>query len=473
LSIKDPKKATINIPPPRSLKAQTNGKAQIFKVIDDMRNIEKWAEKNNCLFKYAISHKAIINHSSHTIDIIYQIIYKAKATYGDIKFSGLKTIDELYLNSLLAIKKGECFQYSSLNNAKLKLRQSNLLDKIETILPETLSPDGSVPVNFVVTERPPRTIKMGVNYNTDIGIGAAAGWEHRNILSHGEKISTRISFAEILQEIDVELEKPFFIRSDQKLKIASSIKKEDNEAYKSKGIDISGAVELEYSNKWIIGVGTKYAFEHIIDQSNDEKTMLLSTPLFASQDKRDDVFDPQKGWTLYFNTTPTFDTVDIGTSFIKNSVNGSYYKSISESNKLVLALRAGLGSIIGASSNTIPATERFYGGGSGSVRGYGYQLASPLDKESKPIGGRSLFTSSAELRFHVSDNYGLVPFIDCGKSFVNKFPDSKDSLLCGAGMGFRYYTSFGPLRIDFAAPLHKRPGVDDRFQLYFSIGQAF
>lgn len=472
-SIEDSKKLSINVPALKTLKAKVNGKAQTLKVIEDVLNIEKWVEKNNCLFKYNISYKATINHSSHSIDIIYQVTYTNKATYGDIKFSGLKTIDELYLSSLIPIKKGECFQNSSLNDAKLKLRKSNLLDKIEINLPKSPNPDGSVPVNFVVTEKAPRTIKLGIEYSTDIGAGVSTGWEHRNILSHGEKLSTKISFAKIEKKLDVDLEKPSFIRSDQKLKISSSVKKEDSEAYESKGIDLSGTVERYLSNNWIAGVGTKYAFEHIIDQDNDEKTLLLSTPLFVSQDKRDDIFDPKKGWTLYLNATPAFDTMDVGTSFVKNSINGSYYKAISESRDTVLALRANLGSIVGASSNTIPATERFYGGGSESVRGYGYQLASPLDNENKPIGGRSLFASSAEVRFHITENYGLVPFVDCGKSFVNTFPGAEDSLLCGAGMGLRYYTLFGPLRIDVAAPLHKRVGVDDPFQIYFSIGQAF
>lgn len=466
-------KNKIITPEIKDLNVKSNQIAKTSKVIADESYIEKWIEKKNCLFEYKVTHQATINHLTNRVNITYSITYSRESTYGDITFSGSKTIDELYLISLLPIKTGECFKRSELNNSKLSLRKSNLLDSIKLILPNSPNANGSVPLKFIVTDKPPRTIKFGSNYSTDIGAGISAGWEHRNILSHGETISTHLSLADIERKFEVDLEKPFFIRSDQKLKLSSSIRKEDNEAYHSNGFGASGSVERSYNDKWIAGIGTKYDFEHIIDQDNDENTMLLSTPIFASQDKRDNIIDPQNGWTLNFSTAPGFDTIDTSTSFIKNYTNGTYYSTISESNRSVLALRATFGSIIGASSNTIPATERFYGGGGGSIRGYGYQKVSPLDDQNDPLGGRSLVELSTELRFRIANDYGVVPFIDCGSAFTSNFPESHNNLLCGAGIGLRYYTLFGPLRIDLAAPLNKRSGIDDPFQFYFSIGQAF
>ncbi len=467
-------KLEINVPEIKVLNSQSNQRAIIFKVKSDEEYIKEWVEKNNCLFTYSISHKAVINHLTHRISITYSIDYMGnKITYGDIRFSNLKTIDELYLVSLLPIKKGECFKRSSLNNAKVSLRKTKLIDSIEMILPKSPNSDGSVPIKFVVTEGPHRTVKFGANYSTDIGVGISTGWEHRNFLSHGEKIYADLSIAEIEQKLAVELEKPFFIRPDQKLKISGSIEKEDKKAYKNKGMGISGIIERDYGNKWIAGTGTKYEFAHTIDQNNDDKTMLLSVPIFASQDKRNNLLDPQRGWTVKFSVTPAFDTLDTSTSFIKNYVNVTYYTPTFNSDKSTLALRVAFGSITGASSNTVPATERFYGGGSGSIRGYAYQLVGPLDKDNKPLGGRSLIELSTELRFRVLNDYGVVPFADCGGSFASKFPNSKEKILCGAGMGLRYYTLFGPIRVDFAKPLNKRAGIDAPFQLYFSIGQSF
>lgn len=455
------------------LKSKTNGKAQTYKVIDDVANIEKWIEKNSCLFRYEVSYDAIVNHNLHQIDIVYHINYANEATYGDITFSGLKSIDERYLTHLLNIKQGGCFKYLSLEIAKLNLRHSNLLDKIEIKLPKYSNIDGSVPVQFIVTERPHKTIKAGINYSTDMGLGLTSRWENRNTLSNGEQLSAQILFTKIQQKLSLELESPFFMIDNQKLKIASSVTKKDNDAYKSKGFDVLGALERSYNNKWTAGAGVKYSFEHAIEQGDENKSTFLSSPLFITQDKRDDIADPQKGWVFNLTSEPAFDVSNVNIAFIKNYISGSYYKSISSSGKSVFALKIGLGSIMGSSSKEIPITERFYGGGGESVRGYAYQLASPLDQENKPIGGKSIFTSSAELRFHLSHDYGIVPFIDCGRSFINKTPDFKGNLLCGAGMGLRYYSLFGPLRADLAVPLNRRKGVDSSFQLYFSIGQSF
>src|SRR6185503_11283270 len=112
----------------------------------------------------------------------------------------------------------------------------------------------------------------------------------------------------------------------------------------------------------------------------------------------------------------------------------------------------------------IPADRRFYSGGGGSIRGYGYQLVSPLDGSGKPVGGRSVIETSLEARFRLTRTIGLVPFIDAGSVSNSSIPGKDVSIRTAAGLGLRYYTSVGPLRADFAMPLNKRPGIDDGFQ---------
>ena len=467
------KTTEIKTPDIEKLHSKTNQAALISKIEKDESEIDKFIEKNNCFFKHHTSHQAILNQLTQKIDIQYIVSYNYHATYGNIKIQGLKTIDENYLLKLLTIKEGQCFKNSLLYKAITDLRSSNLLNKINVILPEKPNADGSVPIKYIVTEKPPHTIKMGASYSTDLGIGITTGWENRNVFRNGEKVSTNLSWSNAKKQLDATFEKPFFLRDDQKLEISSVIKQEDTDAYYSKGASLSGTIERKYSNKWVRGIGAKYSFEKTKDQDSNDKAMLLSIPIFASQDKRNNILDPQNGWTIHLKTSPAFDTMDVNTSFIKNNVSGTYYKPILSSDKSILALRATFGTILGASSKTIPATERFYGGGAGSIRGYTYQSVGPLDNENDPIGGKSFLELSSELRFRIKDDYGLVPFLDCGNAFSSKAPNSKDKLLCGSGIGFRYYTLFGPLRIDLAIPLNKRKGIDSAYQLYFSIGQSF
>jgi translocation and assembly module TamA len=126
----------------------------------------------------------------------------------------------------------------------------------------------------------------------------------------------------------------------------------------------------------------------------------------------------------------------------------------------------------GAERDEIPADIRFYAGGGGSIRGYAYQSVGPT-QNNEPIGGRSLITMSAELRIKITEKMGLVAFVDGGSAFESAFPDFEETLQWGGGLGFRYFTAIGPLRLDVGIPINRRAGIDDSFQIYVSIGQAF
>ncbi|MEQ1790016.1 MAG: BamA/TamA family outer membrane protein, partial [Rickettsiales bacterium] len=417
---------------------------------------------------------AILDDSSRQINIIYNILIGKEATLGDISFKGNNKIATEHLQKLLTIKKGDCFKRKEINAASLALQNTGLLSTVETELTSELGSDGEVPIVFNISERAMRSIKAGANYSTDIGVGVNLGWEHRNFLGYGEKLTTALEIAAPKQAISAQFRKPFFLRDDQRLKLSSSLKREDSDAYQTTGINVSGGIERDIDNKWLVGVGAKYELSRIKDNVSSKDVALLSIPVFASQDKRDDVLDPSYGWTLRVDSTPFFDTINANTVFYKNKIGGTYYQKLPIANKPILALRANTGSIAGINTESVPATERFFAGGGGSIRGYGYQLAGPLDASNNPVGGRSFIETSVELRAKLTNEYGFVLFVDGGNVYDAAIPNFSDKMLFGAGIGVRYYTSFGPLRGDIAIPLDKRTGgVDAPYQLYFSIGQDF
>jgi translocation and assembly module TamA len=145
---------------------------------------------------------------------------------------------------------------------------------------------------------------------------------------------------------------------------------------------------------------------------------------------------------------------------------------VSSDGDFVLAVRARLGSILGEKLLDVPSDKRFFSGGGGSVRGYAFQAIGPRTLKDDPLGGRSLLELGLETRIRVTDEIGLVPFVEGGQVFEESFPRLNESLQFGAGLGLRYFSGIGPLRFDVAFPLNKRRGDDD-FQIYVSIGQAF
>jgi len=120
----------------------------------------------------------------------------------------------------------------------------------------------------------------------------------------------------------------------------------------------------------------------------------------------------------------------------------------------------------------LPADQRIYAGGGGSIRPYGWQLAGPLASNNDPIGGRSSLVLNLEARIKITETIGIVPFFDAGSYYESPVPQLGRTLLYGVGLGARYYTAFGPLRLDLATPLHKR-SADSPIQVYISLGQAF
>jgi translocation and assembly module TamA len=179
------------------------------------------------------------------------------------------------------------------------------------------------------------------------------------------------------------------------------------------------------------------------------------------------------GSPLDFGITPYVGVYDGPITFTRTMAEGRVYQSLTDDGWTVLAGRVAVGAIFGAGARDIPPDKRFYSGGGGSLRGYGYQLATDVDANGDPIGGKSMFEVGLELRRQVTETIGIVPFIEGGRAFSDQIPNPADNLFWGAGLGVRYYSPVGPIRFDVAVPLDRRPGVDDPYQIYISLGQAF
>ena len=220
------------------------------------------------------------------------------------------------------------------------------------------------------------------------------------------------------------------------------------------------------------GLGVAMKVSEVEQLENTDSFRLLSLPLQLNWNRANSALDPTRGFKISGRTEPFADFISGETVFLKSDIAANHYLPLAGDGKLVFASRVMFGAIVGESKLNIPADERFYAGGGGSIRGYPFQTVGPLIGDD-PTGGRSVFESSAELRYRVAESFGVVAFLDGGSAFESTFPDFKEDVLFGAGLGLRYFSPIGPLRMDVAFPLDRRVGVDDSFQLYISIGQAF
>jgi translocation and assembly module TamA len=460
------------LPKPEDLGLRKGEPARAQPILDAEKRILQALKKNGRPFARVSDRRVVVDHPTHTVSVTFTLDPGPLAHFGPTTITGLKSVREDTLRNRFLWKQGDRFNADLLSEAEKELTQSELFSLVRFIPADSLDPDGRLPLTLDVSERKQRSVKVGAVYQTDEGPGGKFSWEHRNLFHHGEKLELSATGSTISTAFDASFQKPDFLRPRQTLIAASRLADDDTDAYESRYAETSVTLgrKIGKTVKWSIGPGFRWARVEQLKEVDEFALVFLQSLL--EWDRSDNLLDPTRGGRLKVQMAPYWDTLDTSLAFTKGSMSYSHYFRLAEKPLIVLAGRAGFGSIVGAERDSVPADLRFYAGGGGSIRGYPYQTVGPLVGK-VPIGGRSLFEVNGELRVHITRDIGVVGFIDGGSAFESSAPDFSEDVLWGAGLGLRYYTPIGPLRLDVAVPLDKRNGIDDPFQIYVSIGQAF
>jgi len=252
------------------------------------------------------------------------------------------------------------------------------------------------------------------------------------------------------------------------------------DAYNAQTVSLAGSISRQstpiWQKRWTYSIGgeltaTRETPFNAASATRPNSTYFIAAiPAQLGYDTSNSLLDPTRGLRVNGKLSPEAQKRSGGgfDTYARMLVETSTYRSITDS--LVLAGRVRIGSIVGASRDDIAPSRRLYSGGGGSVRGFGYQQLGPKDVNNDPIGGRSLTEFAVEARYRFG-NYGIVPFFDGGRVGEESTP-SISGMRYGVGIGARYYTNFGPFRLDVATPLGRKPG-ESKIGVYISIGQAF
>ncbi|MDZ7700196.1 MAG: autotransporter assembly complex family protein [Deltaproteobacteria bacterium] len=413
--------------------------------------------------------------ATNTVEIRFEVSPGPAAVFGDTHIEGLKQLKPAYVQALLTWKPGQPYDIRRIEAARKVLFDTGLFSLVEFQNPEELAGGDRLPITVRLKERAPRTVRAAVEYTTDFGPGISGSWTHRNLFGMAERLTASAILNRKIRTASIRFEKPMFIDKANTFISNNILSDETTDAYDARSVDVSGIVERQFSRTFKAGTGLGFRYGRVKQESDDLETTyhLLYIPITANQDTRLNLLNPTQGYALFLDMAPYQDVKEGDLRFFRYLLTGSTYYNFNSGDKVVVAVRASFGQVFGISHDDMPADLRFYAGGGGSVRGYAYQAAGPVQGDI-PLGGLSVLTFSLELRLRITDSVGLVPFLDGGSAFVNRVPDFDDQdILYGAGIGLRYYTAIGPIRLDVAVPINRRKGVDDSFQFYVSIGQAF
>jgi translocation and assembly module TamA len=410
-----------------------------------------------------------VDKAAKTMDVTYTVDPGPLAAFGPLTVSGTKDVNPDYVRNRAAWNEGNPYDIRFVDRTRKDLVASGLFATVRVRPAESVDSDGRIPMSIEVTERPPRSVAVGLNYDTSLGASARAYWEHRNVFGNAERLRTTLETGEKRQALQGDFRKPDVLAPNRDFVATALAENERLEAYDRRRILFFSGLEQRFSDIWTGGAGAQVERTHIEESAGPFDYTLFGLPLFLRRDVTDNLLDPTEGSRQSIATTPY---VGSSLNFLSSRLQASAYRALDDKREYVLAGFAAVGSIIGEPRDALPKDKRLYAGGGGSVRGYGYQKAGPLDSAGNPIGGRSSLELGMELRVKVTETIGIVPFLEAGNVYESTLPKPGGGLRYGTGLGLRYYTPIGPVRFDVAVPLNKRP-QDDSFQIYVSIGQAF
>lgn len=445
--------------------------------------VEAWREQGHAKAKI-IERRVEASHDRDIVDTTVGVEPGPVTYYGETTVKGAERMDPEFVAYMADLPPGQEFDPDDLERANKRLSRLEVFRALRIEEGEELGPGGSLPVIVNVQERLPRRFGLGATYSTLDGAGVEGYWMHRNLFGRAERLRFDAKVAGI-SSVDprdfsyragVTFTKPGVFTPDTDLVTSLIGEREVLDAYTRTSVTAQAGFTHIFSDELsgrLFAVVSKSRIEDDVFVKRDFLTIGLLGGL--RYDGRDNATDPRSGYYFDSELEPFYE-VEYGNFATRFVGEARAYVGFGADKDYVLAGRVKLGSIIGAPTDELPSDKLFFAGGGGSVRGYGYRTigvpTTNIYGDPTVIGGRSLVEASAELRAKVTDSIGVVGFVDAGYVGAESFPDFAEDLKLGAGIGLRYYTGLGPIRLDAAVPLN--PGPDDpSFAFYVGIGQAF
>jgi translocation and assembly module TamA len=426
----------------------------------------------------------VVDHGRRSAQLNMTVTTGGFRRIGGITVNADAPFDARHVAIISRFAKGDPYRQSDIADLNRAIVATGLASQV-TITPQEGATDETVNLALTLTKAPPHTIAGEIGYGTGEGFRAEASWQHRNFFPPEGALTLRGVLAEQEQSFTATVRRNNFGMRDRVLNAELSIANLNQPAYQARIAGISGSLERQtniiFQKNWTWSLGAElrlsderdlYLFAGETAQRARQRIFLVAAlPSGLNYDGSDDLLDPRKGFRLGGRISPELSLQGHAFAYVRAQIDGSFYQPAGE--RLTIAGRARIGTIVGAGRDSIAPTRRFYAGGGGSVRGYGYQVIGPRDANNAPLGGRSLGEMSLEARFRFGsqNQFGIVPFIDAGTISSKPWPTIKE-MRVGAGMGFRYYSNFGPIRVDIGTPINPQPG-DSRIGVYVSLGQAF
>ncbi len=430
---------------------------------------------------FVASEAVVADHAGRRLDADVRLDPGPRLRFGRLEITGEQRMREQRIRKIAGLPEGETFSETELRRAETRLRRTGIFSSVALSEDETVTAPDLLGITATVVEQKPRRYSFGVEIASLDGVSLTGSWIHRNLMGGGERLGigaevTNIGSGEsgIDYALDVTLDRPATLTPDTTAGLLLGFEHLDEIDYSLDSVTFGLQFSHIFSEELTARAGLTYDYQDGSDPGGDFTFRNLSLPIGVTWDKRDNRNDSTRGFYLDATAKPFLGFGTTG-SGLRTTVDGRVYRSLGEPGRFVVAARAQAGAVLGSALLETPRDDLFFSGGGGTVRGQPYRsLGIPVLRGFGPefqIGGKYFLGASLELRAKVSDKIGVVGFVDWGSIGLDGFTGGFSDSHAGAGLGLRYDTGLGPIRLDVAAPISGRTG--DGVQIYVGLGQSF
>jgi len=439
--------------------------------------VSGWREAGHA--KAAVAgQKIIADHRANTLAADVTLAPGPVVHFGDLHTSGNKRLRSKRLVEIAGFPTGEKYAPEKMDKVRTRLRRTGIFSSVTLTEADKLGPDNSLDVELAVVEEKLRRMGFGAEIASSDGLTLNGYWLHRNLFGGGEKLRIDAEVAGVGgatggtdYTLGARLDRPATFTPDTSAFVVSKIAKTYEEDYDERTFTLGFGLSHIFNDRLTGESAVEYQWSEVNDDSGRTIFRQVAFPNTFTWDNRDVAANATKGYYGMVTLTPFVGLGDTGSGA---QLKGDFraYRGFGTDNRFVLAGRAQIGGVFGPSLATTPRDYLFYSGGGGTVRGQPYESlgVDELDGGTLRTGGTRFLGVSGELRAGITDTIGLVAFYDAGFISADDY-FSGGEWQSGAGLGLRYNTPIGPIRLDIAAPVSGSTG--DGAQIYLGIGQAF
>jgi outer membrane protein insertion porin family len=474
--------AELPLTPDKLKKLVSLKKGKRYRIEDLKLDYNKIIEKfSNMGFPYIDAKvKPVIDRKNHKAVLQWYLNPGPYCVIGEIKISGNKSVSDKVIKRGLGFKEGQRFEQKKLINAQSQIYRLELFQYVSLRASNLEQRPNKIPIEVRVKETTLRTLKLGVGYGSEESFRVAANWRNRNFLGGARILRAQAKHSTKLLPLNLELElsQPYFLGNRNDLIAKPFFIWQDEKGFEARRIGLETTINRRITSRTNVFINSRVERDTVRikgEVSDETLADLYNKSIFQiglRRNSTDQLFSPTRGSLSSFFVETAGLLLQTKFKYYKIYGENRWYREVKPG--YVLAFRVLLGTMNSLGKTPVtPIEERFFAGGSYSVRGWRRQLLGPSDEEGNPRGGNSIIEGSFELRNPIYKDLSGAIFLDYGNVWEDWLGFDLLDLRYAIGAGLRYNTLIGPLRLDFAWKINRQAQDDKNYEIHISIGQAF